>query len=176
MADLVEQKNDDTVAETPANKSGRKFIVIAVVVLLAVVALFFYWRSTFTEDTDDAQVDGNLYQVSSRVTGQVIKVYVNDNQQVNQGDLIGKTPHLVKVCSASHIEHLVRQALPGVPLTHVPSPPSSIPMKLHYQYFSLSQGGVAWEAIGRARNFAAYVPGDFPNPQLELIILLSTAG
>jgi type VI secretion system protein ImpJ len=48
-------------------------------------------------------------------------------------------------------------------------------MKLNYQYFSLSQGGVAWEAIGRARNFAAYVPGDFPNPQLELIILLPTA-
>ena len=55
-------------------------IVIAVVVLLAIVAVFFYWRSTFTEDTDDAQVDGNLYQVSSRVAGQVIQVDVEDNR------------------------------------------------------------------------------------------------
>ena len=44
--------------------------------------------------------------------------------------------------------------------------------KLNYQYFSLSQTGVAWEAVTRARNLAAYVPGDFNNPQLELIILL----
>jgi type VI secretion system protein ImpJ len=104
------------------------------------------------------------------------KMYLAINAEMNQGELIGKTPQLVKVCSASHIEHLVRQALPGVPLTHVTAPPSSIPVKLNYQYFSLSQGGVAWEAIGRARNFAAYVPGDFPNPQLELIILLASAG
>jgi type VI secretion system protein ImpJ len=104
------------------------------------------------------------------------RMYLAVNAEMNQGDLIAKTPQLVKVCSASHIEHLVRQALPGVPLTHVPAPPGSIPLKLNYQYFSLSQGGVAWEAIGRARNFAAYVPGDFPNPQLELIILLSAAG
>jgi type VI secretion system protein ImpJ len=104
------------------------------------------------------------------------KMYLAVNAQMNQADLIVKTPQLVKVCSASHIEHLVRQALPGVVLTHVTAPPGSIPVKLNYQYFSLSQGGVAWEAIGRARNFAAYVPGDFPDPQLELIILLAGAG
>jgi len=49
-------------------------------------------------------------------------------------------------------------------------------VKLNYQYFSLSQSGVAWEAVQRARNLAAYVPGDLPNPQLELIILLPQAG
>jgi type VI secretion system protein ImpJ len=35
---------------------------------------------------------------------------------------------------------------------------------------------MAWEVIGRARNLAAYVPGDIQNPQLELIILLPQAG
>jgi type VI secretion system protein ImpJ len=104
------------------------------------------------------------------------KMYLAISAQMNEADLIVKTPQLVKVCSASHIEHLVRHALPGVVLTHVSAPPASIPVKLNYQYFSLSQGGVAWEAIGRARNFAAYVPGDFPDPQLELIILLANAG
>jgi type VI secretion system protein ImpJ len=57
----------------------------------------------------------------------------------------------------------------------VATPPASIPIKLNYQYFSLSQSGSAWEAIMRARNFGAYVPADFPNPQLELIILLPQA-
>ena len=76
--------------EAPEKKSGRKFIIIAVIILLVIGAGIFYWRSTFSEDTDDAQVDGDLYQVSSRVTGQVVKVYVEDNQEVKIGDPIAE--------------------------------------------------------------------------------------
>lgn len=100
------------------------------------------------------------------------RMYLAVRAETSEAEVISKTSYLVKVCSANHIEHLVRQALPGVPLTHTPRPPSAIPVKLNYQYFSLSQTGVAWEAVTRARNLAAYVPGDFPNPQLELLILL----
>jgi membrane fusion protein (multidrug efflux system) len=82
------QRQDDD--KEPEKKSGRKFIIIAVVILLVIGAGIFYWRSTFTEDTDDAQVDGDLYQVSSRVTGQVIKVYIDDNQQVQIGQAIAE--------------------------------------------------------------------------------------
>jgi membrane fusion protein (multidrug efflux system) len=71
--------------EAPPPSSNRRFIVVGVSLLLVIAAVFFYWRSTFTEDTDDAQVDGNLYQVSSRITGHVIKVYVDDNQTVQAG-------------------------------------------------------------------------------------------
>ena len=103
------------------------------------------------------------------------RMYLAITAEMSQADVIAKTPYLIKVCSASHIEHLVRQALPGVPLTHVAAPPSSIPVKLAYQYFSLNQSGPAWEAVGRARNLAAYIPAEFPNVQAELIILLPTA-
>jgi type VI secretion system protein ImpJ len=100
------------------------------------------------------------------------RLYLAVSAEMNQADLISKAPNLLKVCSANHIEHLVRQALPGAPLTHAPKPPGSIPVKLNHQYFSINQSGVAWEAIVRARNLAVYVPGDFPSPQVELIILL----
>ncbi len=94
MAEQTVNQDNQTAAtlqeEVPAQKSGRKFIVIAVIILLVIGAGIFYWRSTFTESTDDAQVDGDLYQVSSRVTGQVIKVYVEDNQQVKVGDPIAE--------------------------------------------------------------------------------------
>jgi type VI secretion system protein ImpJ len=104
------------------------------------------------------------------------RLYLAVSAEMNQADLISKVPYLVKVCSANHIEHLVRQALPGVPLTHTPKPPGSIPVKLNHQYFSINQSGVAWEAVIRARNLAVYIPGDFPTPQMELIILLPEAG
>jgi membrane fusion protein (multidrug efflux system) len=76
--------------ESPEKKNGRKVIIFVVVFVLILGALFFYWRSTFTEDTDDAQVDGNIYQVSSRVTGQVSHVFVEENTPVDQGALIAE--------------------------------------------------------------------------------------
>lgn len=102
-------------------------------------------------------------------------MYLAVSSDLKPNDLIEKTPKEIKVCSANYIDELVQRAVQGVRLTHVVSPPSAIPVKLNYEYFSLNQSGAAWEAIGRARNLAAHVPGDIPSPQLELIILLPQA-
>jgi type VI secretion system protein ImpJ len=80
---------------------------------------------------------------------------------------------LAKACSATHIEQLIRSALPGIKLTHVPVPPRAIPVKLKYQYFSVEKSGPSWEAVVRARNFAVHVPGEIPNPDMELIFLFA---
>ncbi len=74
---------------TPAPKRRRGF-VIAVVVLLVLLGLELWWRSTYSEDTDDAQVNGHLIQVSARISGQVVKVDVEENQLVKKGDLIAE--------------------------------------------------------------------------------------
>jgi type VI secretion system protein ImpJ len=107
---------------------------------------------------------------------QQTRMYLAVSADMSQADLISKAPQLIKVCSADAVEHLVQRALPGVALTHVISPPAAIPIKLNCQYFGLSQSGGSWEAVVRARNLAAYVPGDFPKPQMELIIVLPQAG
>ncbi len=74
--------------ESPAKKTGRTVLIGLVVLLLICGALIWYWRSTFTEDTDDAQVDGNIYQISSKIAGQVANVYVQENQEVKRGQLL----------------------------------------------------------------------------------------
>ena len=81
-------------------------------------------------------------------------------------------PSAFKVGAAGHVDEMIRQALPGLKVTYVASPPSEIPVKLKYKYFSLELSGKAWEGIRRARNLGVYVPADFPNPQIELVILL----
>jgi type VI secretion system protein ImpJ len=100
------------------------------------------------------------------------KMYLAVSAEIPEEEIIRRVPRLVKVCSDTHIDTLIRSALPGVPLTHMTSPPPSVPIKLNYQYFSLSQSGPSWEAVTRARNFAAYAPVEIPNPQMELLILL----
>jgi membrane fusion protein (multidrug efflux system) len=66
------------------NPRFRMAIIIAAIVL--VVALFFLWRYFASyESTDDAQVDGHLNSVSSRISGHVEKLLVADNQYVDAG-------------------------------------------------------------------------------------------
>ncbi|MGD0547972.1 MAG: HlyD family secretion protein [Terracidiphilus sp.] len=81
------EPDEDTASAQPSRRRG---IIIVVLVILALVAAGLYWRSTYTEDTDDAQVNGHLLQVSARVAGQVAKVYVDENQVVKQGDVIAE--------------------------------------------------------------------------------------
>lgn len=101
------------------------------------------------------------------------RAYLAIASDTNEADLIARVPKLTKACSATHIEQLIRQALSGLTLTHVPVPPRAIPVKLRYQYFSIDRSGPVWEAVVRARNFAVYAPAEILNPQMELIFLFA---
>jgi type VI secretion system protein ImpJ len=120
------------------------------------------------------QVKGSIYAtaIDNEKLLANTRMYLAVSAETSEDVIIKKVPQLLKVCSATHIEHLIKQALPGVQLKHLPNPPDAIPVKLKYQYFSLNQSGAAWEAVTRARNLAAYAPGDFPNPPMELLVLL----
>ena len=119
----VAQSETNDSAETNGN---RTFAVIGVVLLIVLGAAFFYWRSTFVEDTDDAQVDGNLYQISSRIAGQVVKVTVDDNQSVQAGQLLAEidpTDYQVALDQAqanlASAQAEYAQATVNVPITQV---------------------------------------------------------
>jgi type VI secretion system protein ImpJ len=100
------------------------------------------------------------------------RMYLAVGADAGEATIIQKVPQLVKVGSASQVERLISQALPGLRLLHVPKPPGEIKVKLKYQYFALNQSGPAWESVQKSRNLAAYVPSDLPNPNLELLIVL----
>lgn len=89
-----------------------------------------------------------------------------------RADVPGRGPSLMKVSAAGQLDTLIRQALPGVALTYVPNPPSAVSVKVNHHYFLLQKSGAEWDNIARARNVAAFVPAEFPSPQLELVIVL----
>ena len=66
------------------NPRFRMFLIVGIVVLL--VSGFFLWRYFGSyESTDDAQIDGHLNPVSSRVSGHIQKLLIDDNQYVQAG-------------------------------------------------------------------------------------------
>ena len=70
-----------------ANPMVRRILIIGGAALVAVLAaLFLYYHDR--ESTDDAQVDGHITPVSSKVYGRVAQVLVDDNQQVQAGQVL----------------------------------------------------------------------------------------
>jgi membrane fusion protein, multidrug efflux system len=91
VADPIQtpEKNQSAAeTEIEAPQSRRRGILIAAVVVAVLIALGIWWHSTYSEDTDDAQVNGHLIQISSRISGHVVRVYVQENQLVKTGDAI----------------------------------------------------------------------------------------
>ena len=78
--------------ERPVRRSKWRVLRLLIwVVILAVLAgasvpLYRYIMSY--ESTDDAQIDGYIYPVSSRVTGYVTRVTVDENQYVEAGTVL----------------------------------------------------------------------------------------
>ncbi|MGO8744767.1 MAG: efflux RND transporter periplasmic adaptor subunit [Thermoguttaceae bacterium] len=89
---------------TPPVRRYRKWLLLAGVAAGLAVAgyLLVPWVNTAlnTISTEDAYVNGNATFVAPRVSGQVMKVLVNDNNRVKKGDLLAqldKEPYQVQV-------------------------------------------------------------------------------
>ena len=88
------------------------------------------------------------------------------SSRLRQQDLIQKVLQGCKVGSADVVDTLIRQALPGMELTHVSVPPSAVPVQLDFQYFAVNKSGAAWESIQNARNLAMYVPAELGDARI----------
>ena len=72
----------------PRRRSYKRWIFLALFVVLAVAGAFLWHYFSGFESTDDAQVDVHLYPVSARISGYIQKVNVDDNQWVNEGSTL----------------------------------------------------------------------------------------
>ncbi len=87
----TEDDNPVTVVKRPIYK--RPGFLIALVAFLLVAAIFgvrYYTYAASHESTDDAFIDGDIVQVSPKVSGHIIKLYVDSNQPVKEGDLLAE--------------------------------------------------------------------------------------
>jgi len=64
----------------------RGLLLAGIALVLAVVGLFCYFHNR--ESTDDAQVDGHITPIASKIYGRVAKVLVNDNEPVKAPQIL----------------------------------------------------------------------------------------
>src|ERR1700720_4587084 len=69
-------------------RRGRNLILVLLLLVAAATAVPGWRYLSSYEDTDDAQVDGHIIAVSSRINGTIAHVYVKDTQAVSKGQLL----------------------------------------------------------------------------------------
>jgi membrane fusion protein (multidrug efflux system) len=79
----------------PARKRGffsqhphARWLILFVLIALVVAGILVWRYYSAHESTDDAQIDGHIGPISSRIAGTVIKVYADDNQFVQAGQVL----------------------------------------------------------------------------------------
>ena len=92
---MEEQKiqNDDQISEESAKKQRKPFkrYIAAVLVVIIIVAVGYFIHDALNyQTTDDAYVETTTVQVAPKVSGQIVDVFITDNQKVKEGDLVAK--------------------------------------------------------------------------------------
>lgn len=71
----------------PTNK--KKYTYSFLVLLVVISAVSYFWiHSKKFESTDNAQIDGNIITIKSKVSSYVDEIYFEDNQKVKKGDTL----------------------------------------------------------------------------------------
>jgi membrane fusion protein, multidrug efflux system len=109
----------------PARKRVAAQIIGAILLVALGIGGYRYWRYSQTyESTDDAQIDGHMNIISTRIPGTVLKVHVIENQTVEAGQILvdldpGDSQVALERAQAelAQAQAQVRAEAPAVPIT-----------------------------------------------------------
>ncbi|NTU59285.1 MAG: HlyD family secretion protein [Chlorobiaceae bacterium] len=94
MADPKNHNHDTSASAATKPENDKSWIRIAIFGILLVVGVVWggtkLYRSFQYVETDNAQIEGDIYPVIPRVPGKVIEVTAKDNQAVTRGDTLIK--------------------------------------------------------------------------------------
>jgi len=103
-----------------------KWVLLAVVLVIAAASASVWRYYAMRETTDDAQIDGYIYPVSARVSGTAIKVSFDNNMYVEKGTVLAEldpTDYRVALERAhadlADAEATAQAAHTTVPITHI---------------------------------------------------------
>src|ERR1035438_584057 len=139
MADTPQKPQETTPPERtpeikPRKSTGRtlrdhpiRVVIFLLVLAGAAMGGYRLWNYLDSyESTDDAEIDGDIYAVTSRIAGTVKVVYIQDNQAVKAGQLlVDLDPRDYEVsleqakAALNESRTLVAIARPNVPITSV---------------------------------------------------------
>lgn len=92
---------------TEDSKKTKKIAIISIILIVLVYCSYLFVDHLSYEKTDNAQVEGHIYQVNPKIGGQVLEVLVDDNEYVEKGQVLARIDR-------SDIELMYAQAKAGL--------------------------------------------------------------
>ena len=74
--------------QSTKGKKKKRRIIIPVVIILTVIAAIYLFHESHFQSTDDAYIEADIIQVTPKVSGHIIKSYIQDNMEIKKGDLV----------------------------------------------------------------------------------------
>lgn len=82
----------------------KRILIPSIVVIGVIIGYFTILNASKFESTDDAYIETHTVAVAPKVSGQIIEMYVTDNQKVKEGDLVAEidpTDYSAKLAESS---------------------------------------------------------------------------
>lgn len=82
---------NNNASQSVSTKKRKKAPLIATAIMLSLGlagAGYWYGYGQYFESTDNAYLQGDITNISPKVSGYIVKSYVSDNQSVKAGDLL----------------------------------------------------------------------------------------
>ncbi|MBO7672190.1 HlyD family secretion protein [bacterium] len=76
--------------EKEQSKKKKLVIIVCLAVVMVLCGCYALYDITKYQSTDDAYVETTMVSVAPKVSGEIMNVYITDNQHVNEGDLIAE--------------------------------------------------------------------------------------
>lgn len=92
------------VSEEDKKMKVKKRFFIPLIIIAAVAGYMAFLNANKYESTEDAYVETHTIQVAPKVSGQIVDMYVVDNQKIKEGDLVAQiddTDYKVKLAQAT---------------------------------------------------------------------------
>lgn len=82
--------SDESKSEEKTPKIKKRILIPSIIVIGTIIGYFSILNASKFESTDDAYIETHTVAVAPKVSGQIINMYVTDNQKVKEGDLVAE--------------------------------------------------------------------------------------
>jgi membrane fusion protein, multidrug efflux system len=85
---IVSNNGDENINDVPLFRQKKIFIPALIILIAAILGIYWYIGQLAYVSTDDAVIDGNRLSVSSKILGRIMLLTVDEGDTVKQGQLL----------------------------------------------------------------------------------------
>ena len=116
-----EQHVDETEGKPKKSKRARRYIIVVFILIIVAAIVFGYWYFFLkgVVSTDDAFIDANPVTVSSKISGRIVMLAMDDGDSVSQGELLVQLDDSDLLAQKAQAEATLHYVKANVPLAKV---------------------------------------------------------